>query len=163
MLDFWQRISFRSYLSTYVGTLYLFKNEVYQIDGGDFFIVAFIENINFTERANFVINWGGEMGKISQKNHNNPWYSWKKWLANYLQEFFFLLNCARSIRTDWTVIPPLGAFIYRDSPVSAVFWSSVNRTIGKTALIGDWFSTKIVIWVFKVPFLARFSQNFSLI
>jgi hypothetical protein len=49
--------------------------------------------------------------------------------------------------------------IYRDSPVSAVFWSPVNRTIGKTALIEDCFSTKIAIWDFwilKVPFFAHF-------
>ena len=48
---------------------------------------------------------------------------------------------------------------YRDSPVSAVFWSPANRTIGKTALIGHWFSTKIAIWdlwIFKVPFFAHF-------
>ena len=50
---------------------------------------------------------------------------------------------------------------YRDSPVSAVFWSPGNRTIWKTALIGDWFSTKIAIldfWIFKVPFFAYFND-----
>ena len=43
---------------------------------------------------------------------------------------------------------------YRDSPVSAVFWSPGNRTIGKTALIEHWFSSKIAIfdfWIFTVP------------
>ena len=30
----------------------------------------------------------------------------------------------------------------------AVFWSPANRAIGKTALIGDWFSTKMAIWDF---------------
>ena len=30
-----------------------------------------------------------------------------------------------------------------------VFWSLANRIIGKTALIGDLFSTKIAIWDFK--------------
>ena len=48
---------------------------------------------------------------------------------------------------------------YRDSPVSAVFWSPANRTFGKTALIGDCFSTKTSIldfWIFKVHFLGIF-------
>ena len=48
---------------------------------------------------------------------------------------------------------------YRDSPDSAVFWSPANRTIGKTALIEHWFSTKIAIWdfwVFKVHFFCQF-------
>ena len=55
-----------------------------------------------------------------------------------------------------------GLLIYRRSLVSAVFGSPANRTIGKTALIGDWFSTKIVIWDFwnfKVPFFAHFQEN----
>ena len=45
---------------------------------------------------------------------------------------------------------------YRDSPVSAVFWSPATRTIWKTALIEDRFSTKVTIldfWIFKVHFL----------
>ena len=49
--------------------------------------------------------------------------------------------------------------IYRNSPVSEVFWSPANRTIGKTALIEHWFSTKIAIWdfwVFKVHFFWQF-------
>ena len=53
---------------------------------------------------------------------------------------------------------------YRDSPVSAVFWSPGNRTIGKTALIGDWFNTKMTIldfWIFKVHFFSL-QNNFSL-
>ena len=52
---------------------------------------------------------------------------------------------------------------YTDFPVSAVFWSQGNRTIWKTALIGDWFSTKITIWdflIFKVPFLLIFIAGF---
>ena len=40
---------------------------------------------------------------------------------------------------------------YRGSPVSAVFGSPAKRTIEKTALIGDWFSTKTAIWDFWVP------------
>ena len=51
---------------------------------------------------------------------------------------------------------------YRDSPVSAVFWSPANRTIGKTALIEHWFSTKIAIWdfwVFKVHFFHLLSKS----
>ena len=53
---------------------------------------------------------------------------------------------------------------YRDSPVSAVFWSPANHTIRKTALIRDWFTTKMVnwdFWIFKVPFFAHFSRNFN--
>ena len=53
---------------------------------------------------------------------------------------------------------------YRRSPVSAVFGSPANRTIGKTALIGDWFSTKTAIWdfwIFKVPFFCSFPWNFN--
>ena len=49
-------------------------------------------------------------------------------------------------------------FIYRESPDSAVFGSPANRTIGKTALIGDWFSTKPTIldfWIFKVHFFGK--------
>ena len=45
---------------------------------------------------------------------------------------------------------------------SAVFGSPANRTIGKTALIGDWFSTKIAIldfWISKVPFFANFYER----
>ena len=51
-------------------------------------------------------------------------------------------------RIGWVRIDPASAIgwvrvdldpamytIYRDSPDSAVFWSPVNRTIGKTALI----------------------------
>ena len=55
---------------------------------------------------------------------------------------------------------------YRRSPVSAVFEFPANRTIGKTALIGDWFSTKIAIWdfwIFKVLFFCSFPWNFSMI
>ena len=58
----------------------------------------------------------------------------------------------------------ISSFYYRDSPVSVVFWFPANRTIGKTALNGDWFSTKIAIWdfqIFKVPFFAHFSRNFN--
>ena len=50
-------------------------------------------------------------------------------------------------------------FKYRDSPVSAVFWSPGNRTIWKTALIEHWFSTKIVIldfFYFQRPLFAHF-------
>ena len=53
-------------------------------------------------------------------------------------------------------------WLYRDSPVSAVFWSPANRTIGKTALIEHWFSSKIAIWDFcdfKVHFFSSFSVN----
>ena len=53
----------------------------------------------------------------------------------------------------------LGPSIYRESPVSAVFWSPANRTIEKTALIEDCYSTIIAIWDFwilKVPFFAYF-------
>ena len=53
---------------------------------------------------------------------------------------------------------------YRGSPVSAVFGSPANRTIGKAALIGDWFSTEIVIWDFwnfKIPFFCLFSWNYN--
>ena len=37
----------------------------------------------------------------------------------------------------WRAGPDCGKLFitYRDSPVSAVFWSPANRTIGKTALI----------------------------
>ena len=45
-------------------------------------------------------------------------------------------------------------------PVSAVFGSPANRTIGETALIGDRFSTKMTIldfWIFKVHFFSLFS------
>ena len=52
--------------------------------------------------------------------------------------------------------------MYRGSPVSAVFWSPANRTIGKTALIEHWFSSKIAIWDFcdfKVHFFSSFSVN----
>ena len=48
---------------------------------------------------------------------------------------------------------------YRGSPVSTVFAHPGNRTIDKTVLFGDWFSTKIAIydfWIFKVPFFAHF-------
>ena len=48
---------------------------------------------------------------------------------------------------------------YRDSPDSTVFVPPGNRTIAKTVLIGDWFSTKIAIydfWIFKVPFFPWF-------
>ena len=54
--------------------------------------------------------------------------------------------------------------MYRGSPVSAIFGSPANRTIGKTALIGDWFSTKIAIWdfwIFKVPLFGSFSCYFN--
>ena len=53
----------------------------------------------------------------------------------------------------------ISSFYYRDSPVSVVFWFPANRPIGKTALNGDWFSTKIAIWdfwVFKVHFFCSF-------
>ena len=46
---------------------------------------------------------------------------------------------------------------YRDSPDSTVFVPPGNRTIAKTVLIGDWYSTKIAIydfWIFKVPFFS---------
>ena len=48
---------------------------------------------------------------------------------------------------------------YRDSPDGTVFVPPGNRTIAKTVLIGDWFSTKIAIydfWIFKVPFFPWF-------
>ena len=48
---------------------------------------------------------------------------------------------------------------YRGSPHSTVFAPPGIRTIGKTVLIGDWFSTKIAIydfWIVKVPFFAHF-------
>ena len=51
---------------------------------------------------------------------------------------------------------------YKDSPVSAVFWSPGNRTIWKTALIEDWFITKIAsldFWIFKVLFFCSFWTN----
>ena len=58
---------------------------------------------------------------------------------------------------------------YRESPDSTVFMPPGNRTIAKTVLIGDWFSTKIAFhdfWIFKVPFFAWFiyctQENFSL-
>ena len=37
------------------------------------------------------------------------------------------------------------ASLYRDSLVTAIFRSLGNDIIGKTLLIGDWFSTKILI------------------
>ena len=49
-------------------------------------------------------------------------------------------------------------FVYRDSPISAVFGPQ------QTTLIGDWFSTKIAIldfWIFKVPFFCSFWLNFN--
>ena len=52
---------------------------------------------------------------------------------------------------------------YRGSPDSTVFAPPGNRTIVKTVLFGDWFSTKIVIydfWIFKVPFFGSFSKLF---
>ena len=51
------------------------------------------------------------------------------------------------------------SLIYRGSPDSTVFAPPGNRTIAKTVLIGDWFSTKIMIydfWIFKVPFFPWF-------
>ena len=54
--------------------------------------------------------------------------------------------------------------LYRESPVSAVFWSPANRTIAKTALIEHWFSTKIAIWdfwVFKVHFFHLLRKIFT--
>ena len=49
---------------------------------------------------------------------------------------------------------------YRSSPVSAVFGSPAKRTIGKTALIADWFNTKIAIWDLGrgSPFFAHFHE-----
>ena len=41
---------------------------------------------------------------------------------------------------------------YRRFPVSAIFGSRANRTVEKTALIGDWISTKIAIWDFSMKF-----------
>ena len=40
-------------------------------------------------------------------------------------------------QTKFANLAQIKGLMYRDSPVSAVFWSPVNRTIGKTALIGD--------------------------
>ena len=64
-----------------------------------------------------------------------------------------------------TYVTKCSKTLYRDSPVSAVFWSLANRTIWKTTLIEHLFSTKIVIldfWIFKVPFFAHFHYwNFS--
>ena len=45
---------------------------------------------------------------------------------------------------------------YRDSPVSAVFWSPANRTIGKTPLIRDWFRTISIFGFSKSPCLQNF-------
>ena len=62
--------------------------------------------------------------------------------------------------------------LYRGSPDSTVFVHPGNRTIAKTVLIGDWFSTKSAIyafWILKVPFFANFHTilsywiNFALI
>ena len=55
---------------------------------------------------------------------------------------------------------------YRRSPDSTVFVHPENRTIEKTVLIGDWFSTKSVIntfWIFKVPFFLLIFILFCLI
>ena len=51
-----------------------------------------------------------------------------------------------------------------DSPDSTVFVHPGNRTIEKTVLIGDWFSTKSAIYaflIFKVPFFANFHTILS--
>ena len=48
---------------------------------------------------------------------------------------------------------------YRGSPDITVFAPPGNRTIKKTILFGDWFSTKIAIydfWILKSPFLLIF-------
>ena len=58
-----------------------------------------------------------------------------------------------------TFLTKIRNWFYRDSPVSAVFWSPANGTIGKTALIGDWFGTKIGFW--DLCFFAHF-HKFSL-
>ena len=55
---------------------------------------------------------------------------------------------------------------YRGSPDRTNFRAEGNHTIAKTVLIGEWFSTKIVIWSksnFKVHFLTdHFFQNWNL-
>ena len=48
--------------------------------------------MNFIERADFAINRGGEMGKISQKNHNNPFHGKNGWLIFFKQIFFAKLR-----------------------------------------------------------------------
>ena len=53
---------------------------------------------------------------------------------------------------------------YRRSSVSAVFGCQANCTIGKCALIGYRFSTKIAIWdfwIFKAPFFLIISMKFQ--
>ena len=50
---------------------------------------------------------------------------------------------------------------YRDSSVSAVFWTPRNCTIWKTLLIGECFSTKMTIldfWIFRVHFFSLLNK-----
>ena len=61
---------------------------------------------------------------------------------------------------------PTTSITYRGSPVSVIFQSPWNRTIGKSALIGDWFRTKKTIldfWIFKVHFSHFWAKNFGVI
>ena len=89
--------------------------------------------------------------------------SWEKWaIARLSSQTFTSTNFSNFL----LLLGGLGGQRvknwYRDSPVSAVFWSPANRTIGKTALIEHWFSSKIAIWDFcdfKVHFFSSFSVN----
>ena len=68
------------------------------------------------------------------------------------------------IDPDWSFcVAYIYLNMYRGSPDSTDFGAKGNRTNVKTALIGDWFSTKTVKWGklnFKVHFLTEsFFQN----
>ena len=56
---------------------------------------------------------------------------------------FFIAKKKKTIFCDVQI-----TFSYKKKIITkyAVFWSPANRAIGKTALIGDWFSTKMAIW-----------------
>ena len=51
--------------------------------------------------------------------------------------------------------------MYRDYPISAVFWSPINRSIVKIALFRNLFSIKIAIWEFQLSF-SKFQVHFDL-
>ena len=84
---------------------------------------------------------GKDKSEKSESLRNNPWYSWKKWLVNCLQANFFLLNCAWSIRSDWTVILPLGAFFILRKGVLGLFrttYPSYVRTFSLHKVSDNW-------------------------
>ena len=82
----------------------------------------------------------------------------------YFSRLIYLQELKKSLLQFWARLPDIALRFFRkpytkrDFPVSAVFWSPVNCTIGKTALIGVWFSIEITIWdfwLFKVPLFAH--------